>query len=201
MEFNEKLQELRKQKGLTQEELAQVLYVSRAAVSKWESAKGYPNIESLKALAKFFSVTIDELLSGEEVLDIAQKDSKEKEKNFCDLVFGLLDISVLMFCFLPVFGQRTEGIVNEVSLMGLNGINPFIKISYWGIVLAIVICGIATLAFQKYSFEVWEKYKIWISLILNGLGIVLFTISLQPYAAVFMLFFAVIKVIMLIKKS
>ena len=63
MEFHEKLQELRKQKGLTQEQLAQQLYVSRAAVSKWESGRGYPNLDSLKALAKFYSVTIDELLS------------------------------------------------------------------------------------------------------------------------------------------
>jgi transcriptional regulator with XRE-family HTH domain len=47
MEFNEKLQELRKQKGLTQEELAEKLYVSRTAISKWESGRGYPNIESL----------------------------------------------------------------------------------------------------------------------------------------------------------
>ena len=54
MEFNEKLQELRKQKGLTQEELAEMLYVSRAAVSKWESGRGYPNIDSLKAISKFF---------------------------------------------------------------------------------------------------------------------------------------------------
>ena len=71
MEFNEKLQELRKYKGLTQEDLAEKLYVSRTAVSKWEAGRGYPNIESLKAIAKFFSVTIDELLSTDEMLTIA----------------------------------------------------------------------------------------------------------------------------------
>lgn len=54
MEFHEKLQELRKQNEMTQEELAKVLYVSRTAISKWESGRGYPNIESLKAIAGFF---------------------------------------------------------------------------------------------------------------------------------------------------
>ena len=62
MEFNEKLQQLRKQKNLTQEQLAEQLFVSRTAISKWESGKGYPNIESLKNISKFFSVSIDELL-------------------------------------------------------------------------------------------------------------------------------------------
>ena len=76
MEFHEKLQELRKQKGLTQEELAQALFVSRTAISKWESGRGYPNIDSLKAIAKFYCVTIDELLSGEEALTIAEADGK-----------------------------------------------------------------------------------------------------------------------------
>ena len=52
MEFNEKLQELRKQKGLTQEAMAELLFVSRTAVSKWESGRGYPGIDSLKAIAK-----------------------------------------------------------------------------------------------------------------------------------------------------
>ena len=50
MEFHEKLQELRKAKGLTQEELAKQLYVSRTAISKWESGKGYPSIDSLKEI-------------------------------------------------------------------------------------------------------------------------------------------------------
>ena len=79
MEFNEKLQELRKQRGLTQEELAELLYVSRTAVSKWESGRGYPNIDSLKAISKCFSVSLDELLSSDAILTIAEEESKEKE--------------------------------------------------------------------------------------------------------------------------
>ena len=101
MEFHEKLQELRKRNNLTQEELAQRLYVSRTAISKWESGRGYPNIDSLKAIAKFYGVTIDELLSGEEILAIAEKDSKEKEKSIGSLVFGLLDCSMVLLLFLP----------------------------------------------------------------------------------------------------
>ena len=83
MEFNEKLQELRKNKGLTQEELAEALYVSRTAISKWESGRGYPSIDSLKEIAKYFSVTIDELLSSDEVLSIAEEDNKQKEPMGC----------------------------------------------------------------------------------------------------------------------
>ena len=55
MEFCEKLQELRKSRGLTQEELAEKLYVSRTAISKWESGRGFPSIDSVRAISKFFS--------------------------------------------------------------------------------------------------------------------------------------------------
>ena len=65
MEFHEKLQQLRQQKDLTQEQLAQQLFVSRTAISKWESGRGYPNLESLKGISKLFSVSIDELLSND----------------------------------------------------------------------------------------------------------------------------------------
>ncbi len=51
MEFNGKLQDLRKARSLTQEELAEAVFVSRTAVSKWESGRGYPSIGSLKELS------------------------------------------------------------------------------------------------------------------------------------------------------
>ena len=68
MELHEKLQALRRQRGYTQEELSRRLYVSRTAVSKWESGRGIPGIDSLKAISQVFGVSIDSLLSGEELL-------------------------------------------------------------------------------------------------------------------------------------
>ena len=76
MEFNEKLQELRKSKGLTQEELAEKLFVSRTAISKWESGRGYPSIDSLKEISRYFSVTIDELICPEEILSAAEEEKQ-----------------------------------------------------------------------------------------------------------------------------
>lgn len=81
MEFHEKLQELRKQKNLTQEELSEILFVSRTAISKWESGRGYPSIDSLKAIAEFFGVTIDELLSNRELrVDLSRVNSAKCSK-------------------------------------------------------------------------------------------------------------------------
>ena len=62
MEFNEKLQQLRTGKNLTQEQLAEQLYVSRTAISKWESGVSDPSTTNLMALAKLFNMTPEELL-------------------------------------------------------------------------------------------------------------------------------------------
>lgn len=199
MEFNEKLQELRKHKGLTQEELAELLFVSRTAVSKWESGRGYPNIDSLKAIARFFGVTIDELLSGDELLTIAEKDTEQKENHIRDLVFGLLDISVAVFFFLPLFGQKVNGIIQEVSLLSLTGIASYLRIAYFVVAIGIAVFGILTLALQKCQQLFWVRNKNRISLILNAVGVTLFIISTQPYAAILLFVFLVIKGLMLIK--
>ena len=198
MEFNEKFQELRKQKNLTQEELAEVLFVSRTAISKWESGRGYPNIESLKAIAKFFGVTIDELLSGDELLTIAEEDTQQKENHVRDLVFGLLDCSVAMFFFLPFFGQKAEEI-EEVSLLALTQIAPYLRVAYFAVVVGMIVSGILTLALQNCYHILWVKKKHMISLAINAIGSLLFIIGLQPYAAAFLFIFLMIKALLLIK--
>jgi transcriptional regulator with XRE-family HTH domain len=200
MEFNEKLQELRKQRGLTQEELAEKLYVSRTAISKWESGRGYPNIESLKAIAKFFEVTVDELLSTDEILTIAEEDNKQKEKHFCDLIYGLLDLSIIMLIFLPFFAEKADGIIRSVSLIDLDSVQPYLKIAYFAVVISMIIMGILILALQNCQCVAWSKSKTTISLILGAITVLLFMISSQPYAAVFAFALLVIKVLTLIKR-
>ena len=200
MEFNEKLQDLRKQKGLTQEELAEYLYVSRTAISKWESGRGFPNIESLKAISKFFSVSLDELLSGEEILAIAEKDHKEKERTIRDLVFGLLDCGMALLLFLPFFGQKADGIIREISLLALSEVQPYLKTAYIAFVGIMIVLGIITLALQNCRQRLWTKSKSVLSMAVSTVGVCLFIISQQPYAAVFVFVFLIIKALMLIKR-
>lgn len=199
MEFNEKLKALRKQKGLTQEELAEILFVSRTAVSKWESGRGVPNIESLKSISKYFSISIDELLSGEELLTIADEDCKQREKHICDLVFGLLDCSMLMFLFLPFFGERGTAVIKEVSLLELTEIAMYIRIPYFVIVFGIIIVGILTLTLQNSEAKFWVMHKQKLSVGLSAGAAIFFMMTLQPYAALFTFIFLAIKALLLIK--
>ena len=200
MEFNEKLQELRKNKGLTQEELAQILYVSRTAISKWESGRGFPNIESLKSISKYFSVSLDELLSNEEILIIAEEDTKVRESNIRDLIYGLLDCGIGLLLFLPLFGQKSFEIIKEVSLISLSNIQPYLLILYYAVVIGLVLFGVLTLALQNCRQTIWNRYKYTISLVLSSFGVFLFIISQQPYASILTFVFLVIKALMLIKR-
>ena len=196
MEFNKKLQELRKQKGITQEELAKALFVSRTAISKWESGKGYPNLDSLKAIAQFFSVTIDELLSSKELLTLAE----EKTKHFKDLIFGLLDLSIIMFLFLPLFGQTLNEKVQSVSLLSLTQTTPLLLTGYYIIIIGIALYGVLTLALQNCEHSFWVNNKVKTSLFLNLIATLLFIISSQPYAAVLLFVFLIIKALIIRKK-
>ena len=66
MDFNNRLYQLRKQKGLSQEELANRLNVSRQTVSKWEVGDSTPDMEKLIAMSDLFGVSLDKLVMGKE---------------------------------------------------------------------------------------------------------------------------------------
>lgn len=199
MEFNEKLQALRKGRGLTQEELAQALYVSRTAISKWESGRGYPSIDSLKAISCFFSVTVDELLSGEALQTDAEESDCRNAKRLCSKIMGWLDISHVVFFFLPLFAQNAEGGVQAVSLPALTQVQPYLRAAYFAAVIVMLILGAWTLVFSQRIK--WVQNPDRVSIGLGAMGLVLFVVSRQPYAALFAFVILVIKVLLLKKHA
>ena len=200
MEFCKKLQELRTKKGLTQEELAKRIFVSRTAISKWESGRGYPSIESLRLLASFFSITIDQLLSSDEAITLAEDVQKKKEGYYKSLIFGLTDISALIMIFLPILRESTDKIINTASLLNATSIQLYLKTLYIVMVGLISVMGILTLALQNLENSVWIKAKYIISLSLNTLLVMLFMISMQPYASLLAFVLLTIKVLSILKK-
>ena len=122
MEFNEKLKELRSSRGLTQEELAESLFVSRTAISKWESGRGYPSIDSLKEISSFFSVTIDELLSGEKLLSIAEKENKSNMQNLCSILIGAIDLFHFLLIVLPLYPKSMKVVIAFSMLLGIAAV-------------------------------------------------------------------------------
>lgn len=199
MEFHEKLQVLRKQRGLTQEELASLLFVSRTAVSKWESGRGYPNIDSLKAISAFFSITMDDLLSGAELLTMAEADIRRNEKRLRDRVFGLLDGSAAALFLLPFFRQTADGSIRAVSLLQLRGISPWMKGAYAVAALGMIAAAMLTLVLPNSCRPFWERNSQKISLGINAIAALLMMISLQPYAAAWLFVCLMIKGFMLVK--
>ena len=111
----------------------------------------------------------------------------------------MLDCSIAMVFFLPFFGQEVNAVIQEVSLLSLNEISSYLRAIYFVLVIGIVVSGILTLALQNCRCTLRVRLKSKLSLLLNTVGAFLFIVSLQPYAAVFLLAFLTIKALMLIK--
>ena len=198
MEFNEKLQELRKSKGMTQEELAEALYVSRTAISKWESGRGYPNIDSLKEISRYFSITIDELICSDEMITVAENEKKELISKYISLICNALDILTVILLFIPAFGNGTDT-PDTVSLFALNEINPWVKVVFVVIIGTIILNGICGVIIANFNKPKWNNRRLIIGIVLSILSVTIFIVTRQPYAGIFCFAFLVIKGFLLIK--
>lgn len=192
MQFNEKLQQLRKQRSLTQEELANAIYVSRTAVSKWESGRGYPNIDSLKAIGKFFGVTIDDLLSDGELRAITREEHAPAH-TLRGRIFDLLDLCAVLLLIAPLFADRSGEAVRAVNLFGLNA--SWLKIAGLAAVIGMPVLGLCALMLNRQE----KKHLRRLSLLLNALAALLLIAGSQPYAAVFLCALLAVKVFLIAK--
>ena len=197
MEFHEKLQELRKGRGLTQEELAEALYVSRTAISKWESGRGYPSIDSLKEISHYFSVTIDDLLSSEKLLSIVERENKAKLRNMCNVLLGMLDIGSFALIVLPLYPNIVNEYVYSVNLLAYTQTASLNLLLYWGVFLSLIVIGMIKLLLTKLEMEKSNKIMTCVSMTLSVLGVMLLAVTKQVYAVVVMFLLLIIKGVLL----
>lgn len=127
--FGDFISSLRKEKGLTQRELAEALCVTDKAVSRWETGKSYPDIEIMQSIAAYFDVSVNELLQGERIAekDIvnisdmnlldALKRLKKNEERFSVTVVILI---VLVMVLAGVFGDRIDNFMHGVKTTSLE---------------------------------------------------------------------------------
>ncbi len=135
------ISDLRKEKKLTQKELAEKLNVSDKAISRWETGKGFPDVNSLVSLSEFFEVSVNELLAGkqvesENISEIADKnvivafENKEKEvkkKKFQTVLCIILLSVILLPPAIPTFMYLTDNIILFIkNYMSFDNLSEFI---------------------------------------------------------------------------
>lgn len=155
------LKHLRKEKGLTQEQLAEKFYVSFRTVSRWETGSNMPDLQILIELADFYDVNIREIIDGErksETMDKETKDTlnkvaeytslenKKLRKRLADMMFGC--VILVMFCFI---------------LFSTNGFNGSIdNNAYENIMNFTLGCTNATLILNAlYLLGAFDKLSKW----------------------------------------
>jgi len=200
MEFGEKLQQLRKSRGLTQEELAEALYVSRTAVSKWESGRGYPSIDSLKEISAYCSVSIDDLLSGQKLILLAEKENRSNIHGICDLLLGVTDLLSLLLIVLPLYPKTVEGFVYSVDLWRYTETAAYNRTVYWALFGSLGLCGLWQLLLTRVRLPWGRKAVTGVSLSLSIAGLSYLVLAREAYAAALLLLLTLLKVLLLFRK-
>lgn len=200
MDFCEKLQQLRTKKGLTQEQLAEKVFVSRVAVSKWESGRGYPNLDSLKNLAKVFGLTIDELLSTDEMMDIAEVQERSTSGALLSLTLGIADSMAALLFVVPMFANRFHDRIEIVALQDLTQATGHTRASLFTVACASILLGLAELALQNIQPPLKRRAEPILSGAVSSLGIMLSALTNQPYCCLFLFALFLAKVLLALRR-
>lgn len=202
--FAQKLQFYRKQFGLTQENLAEKLNVSRVAVSKWESGRGFPNLDSLKGVSDLFGISIDDLISSKAISNFVKSDDGNAAKNLMGVLFALVDFSAILFFMLPVFALRSVSYNSELIVKSVNLFVLCQNLSPASLMLATVsatsiLFGAVELVCQNTRLQKVKAILIVLSFCASLILIASFAVCNQPYPCLLGILLIALKAILFVK--
>lgn len=179
MNIGEKIYNLRKKKNLSQEELANILNVSRQSISKWETGESTPDLDKIVPLCNFFEISTDEFLKGKDIV-YERKLKEEKKKNkaltlsLCLVIFGIMIILTMILEELEV----SEGMIGAIIMLGITLIGVLLIYYFWsnqeekkvdqkGKIINKIIFLVTIIIYFLVSF-IWNSWSItWIIFIIG----------------------------------
>ena len=186
MELGRKIQKLRLERSYTQEQFARKLFVSRTAVSKWETGRGTPNIESLKMIAQEFGITLDELLRADEAIEACENEHRENVERMHFRMDAIVNASSLLALALPLYKAEADGGFVSVPIYAFEGRFALI---FWLIPALLTACAGMQLLTRS------GKIISLIGNIVNALAVFLFILNGQPYPAALYFSYIIIKIV------
>lgn len=148
MALSEKLYALRKKSGLSQEQLAERLGVSRQAISKWESGQSIPENEKTLAISDYFNVSLDYLMKDVDsqdnipqlTQDIQPKQTVERTKWLLGMIFCVMGVvCLIIWGLLSIFNPIVYNQISESSMISINGNGIFLFVCIAAIVIGAML--------------------------------------------------------------
>ncbi len=130
MSIGERIAELRKNNNLSQEQLAEKIYVSRQTISKWEQNLATPDVENIKMLSNFFLVSSDYLING--------KENSQKKKSFTDVLILICGIVVIV-AYIIILLVNKEELTTPSSIIEINAYGILAIVGVALIVIAAIL--------------------------------------------------------------
>ena len=144
--------------------------------------QGIPKYRLAQEHLQIFSVSIDQLLSGEELLTLAQTENRANVRKLYSLLWGILDTLAIVFILLPLYGNPVDGYVYSVNLPAFTDTTPADLAIYWVVFTSMIGLGIAKLIFTSFENEMWGGILVKSSLVLNIFAVCFFAAAREPYA-------------------
>ena len=116
VEFGEQLRKAREAKGMTQQSLAEQLYVTRQSVSRWECGDRYPDLLTTKKISQILEVSLDDLLSGKEMTKLVERNPVIENKLANSIMIALYAFIVFSFLATVVEALPSQGILSPPCL-------------------------------------------------------------------------------------
>lgn len=131
---------------------------------------------------------------------IAEKENKSNLNGLCDLLFGFTDLLSLMLIFLPLYAKPVDGYTYSVSLIEYVDNEIWIRMTYWGLFIALTIIGIVNILMVNFKFE-REKGDYFLSVGLSIITVLYLAIAREPYAVTVAFLLLLIKGGLLYKRA